>query len=47
MKLGIMSGSRDNMPLIINPDECSGWLYGKSTLVTLDLETMAHTVHAL
>jgi hypothetical protein len=47
MKLGIVSGNHDNMPLIINFGECSGWLYGKSTLVTLDLETMAHTVHAL
>lgn len=47
MKLGIMSDSHDNMPLIINPGECSAWLYGKSTLVTLDLETMAHTVYTL
>ena len=26
--------------LIINPGECGGWLYGKSTVACVDLETM-------
>jgi predicted phosphodiesterase len=38
---------REGKPLIINPGECSGWLYGQATVVTLDLETMKHTVHPL
>lgn len=38
---------REGKPLIINPGETGGWLYGKSTVVTLDLKTMLHTVHSL
>lgn len=38
---------RQGKPLVINPGECGGWLYGASTVVTLDLETMRHTLHTL
>ena len=38
---------REGRPLIINPGETGGWLYGQSTVVTLDLKTMLHTVHRL
>jgi len=38
---------REGKPMVINPGECGGWLYGTSTVVTLDLETMGHTVHTL
>jgi len=38
---------REGKPLVINPGECGGWLYGTATVVTLDLRTMSHTVHRL
>ena len=38
---------REGKSLVINPGESSGWLYGQATVVTLDLETMIHTVHSL
>jgi putative phosphoesterase len=38
---------REGKPLVINPGECGGWLYGKCTVATLDLETMTPTVHPL
>ncbi|MGA1839938.1 MAG: metallophosphoesterase [bacterium] len=31
---------REQETLIINPGECGGWLYGKSTIACVDLETM-------
>ena len=30
---------KDGKPLIINPGECGGWLYGKSTIAIWDTET--------
>jgi uncharacterized protein len=38
---------REGKPLVINPGECGGWLYGTATVVTLNLGTMLHTVHRL
>jgi putative phosphoesterase len=38
---------REGKPLIINPGETGGWLCGQSTVVTLDVKTMLHTVHRL
>ena len=31
---------REKETLIINPGECGGWLYGKSTMACVDLETL-------
>lgn len=38
---------REGKPMVINPGECSGWLYGKATVVTLNLDSMVPTVHTL
>lgn len=38
---------REGKMLVINPGECGGWLYGKATVVTLDLGTMGYEVHTL
>ena len=38
---------REGKPLIINPGETGGWLYGKCTVVTLDLKTMLPIIHPL
>ncbi len=38
---------REGRPMVINPGECGGWLYGTSTVVNLELETMRPTVHTL
>jgi len=31
---------RQGKPLIVNPGECGGWLTGKSTVATVDTETL-------
>jgi len=33
--------------LIVNPGECGGWLYGKSTVAILDLDSLAAKIHKL
>ncbi len=38
---------RQGPPMVVNPGECGGWLYGTSNVVTLDLDTLGHTVHTL
>lgn len=31
---------REGRTLVVNPGECGGWLYGKSTIAVCDLETL-------
>jgi len=34
-------------PMVVNPGECGGWLTGRSTVATVDLETMKPEVYDL
>lgn len=38
---------KEGETLVINPGECGGWLTGKSTIATVDLETLEPEVHEL
>jgi len=38
---------RQGRPLVVNPGECGGWLTGRSTVATVDLETMKPEAYAL
>ncbi len=38
---------RQGRPLVVNPGECGGWLTGRTTIATVDLETMKPEVHDL
>jgi len=38
---------KDRQTLVINPGECGSWLTGKSTIATIDLETLEAEIHEL
>lgn len=39
MLIRIFPEIKRESPLFINPGECGGWLYGKSTVAILDMGT--------
>lgn len=38
---------RQGRPLAVNPGECGGWLTGRTTIATVDLEAMKPEIHDL
>ena len=38
---------KEGETLVVNPGECGGWLTGKSTIATIDLETLEAEIHEL
>jgi putative phosphoesterase len=36
---------RQSSELLVNPGECGGWLYGKSTIALIDLGPLSATIH--
>jgi len=46
MTIGIMADSHDNLPkvrreiLLVNPGECGGWLTGRSSGASIDLDKL-------
>ena len=38
---------RQRAKLLVNPGECGGWLYGKSTIALIDLDSLSATIHKI
>ena len=38
---------RQRTKLLVNPGECGGWLYGKSTIALIDLDSLSATIHKI
>jgi len=38
---------KQDQTIVVNPGECGGWLTGKSTIATIDLETLEAEIHEI